>query len=304
MKPFFTIRVLVALLVTLVFWASAFAGIRVGLQGYPPAHLAIVRFATASIVLAIYAAISHFRLPQPKDLPGIALASLLGITFYNVALNYGETKVPAGTASLLIASTPIWTVLIASIALKEKVRAAGWIGVLVSFTGAGIIALSEGHGVHFSKHALFILAAALCSALYIVMQKHYLASYSALEFTSYTIWIGTVLMLPLAGGIVHSVATAPLRSTLAGLFLGIFPAAIAYVAWAYVLSHASASRTVSLLYLIPVVAILIAWLWLREIPEPLSLLGGALALAGVMVVNLVGRKPALPAKVATAKAGA
>ena len=289
MKPFFTTRVLLALLVTVVFWASAFAGIRVGLQGYPPAHLAIVRFVTASFVLAIYAKLSHFRMPQGKDLPGIALASLLGITFYNVALNYGETKVPAGTASLLIASTPIWTVLFASIALKEKVRLAGWIGILLSFTGAGIIALSEGHGVHFSKHALVIMAASLCSALYIVMQKHYLGRYSALEFTAYTIWVGTLLMLPLGGGILHSVAAAPLRSTLAAVFLGVFPAAMSYVAWAYVLSHAPASRTVSLLYLIPVMAILIAWIWLREMPEPLSLLGGAFALAGVVVVNLMGR---------------
>ena len=300
MKQFFTIRVSLALLVSLVFWASAFAGIRVGLQGYPPAHLAILRFATASVVLAIYAAISHFRLPEVKDLPGIAVASLVGITFYNIALNYGETTVPAGTASLLIASTPIWTVLIASIALKEKVRPSGWIGILLSFTGAGIIALNEGHGVHLSKHALIIMAAALCSALYIVMQKHYLASYSALEFTAYTIWIGTALMLPLAGGFVHSLAAAPLHSTMAGLFLGVFPAAMAYVAWAYVLSHAPASRTVSLLYLIPVIAILIAWIWLGELPEPLSLLGGALALAGVVVVNLLGRKPAVSAPKAAA----
>jgi drug/metabolite transporter (DMT)-like permease len=237
-------------------------------------------------------------LPQRRDLPGIAVASFLGITFYNIALNYGETKVPAGTASLLIASTPIWTALFASLALKERLRAWGWVGILLSFIGAGVIALSEGHGVHFSKYALVIMAAACCSAIYIVLQKHYLGRYSALEFTAYSIWIGTLLMLPFTPGMFHSLATAPLPSTLAVVYLGIFPAAMAYLGWGYVLSHAPASRTVSLLYLIPVFAIFIAWIWLGEIPEPLSLLGGALALAGVLVVNLMGRSTPTPAKIA------
>jgi len=146
-----------------VFWASAFAGIRVGLQGYPPAHLAILRFVIASVVLAIYAALSHFRIPQRRDLPE-SRWRFLGITFYNIALNYGETKVPAGTASLLIASTPIWTALFASLALKD-VCGFGLGRGLSQFHRRRIIALSEGHGVHFSKHALIIMAASCCSAI-------------------------------------------------------------------------------------------------------------------------------------------
>ena len=136
------------------------------------------------------------------------------------------------------------------------------------------------------------------SGLYMVLQKHFLSRYSALEFTAYSIWAGTVLMLPFSRGIFHGIAVAPLHATLAVLYLGIFPAALAYVAWAYVLSHAPASKTASLLYLIPVLAILIAWVWLAEIPKPLSLLGGTLALAGVLVVNLLGRgkAPALHPK--------
>src|SRR5512147_1529248 len=97
--PRFTTRTLVALVVALVLWASAFAGIRAGLRAYPPAHLAILRFLVASLVLVIYAAVVHFRRPQLRDLPGLAVTGVIGITFYNLALNYGETRVTAGAAS-------------------------------------------------------------------------------------------------------------------------------------------------------------------------------------------------------------
>jgi drug/metabolite transporter (DMT)-like permease len=289
MKSHIPIRTWLALSATLFLWASAFAGIRVGLKSYSPAHLALLRFLVASLVLAIYASRAHFRRPRWQDVPYFVLTGVFGISFYNLALNYGEVSVSAGVASLLISSAPIWIALMSTVMLDERLSVWGWGGVFISFAGVAMIAVGEGGGLHFSPRALLLAAAALSSAIYIVMQKQLLQTYSALEVTTYSIWFGTLLLLPFGGGLFRSIRTAPIGSTLAIVYLGIFPAAIAFTAWAYVISHGPVNRMSSFLYLVPVLAIVIAWVWLGDVPRMMSLLGGVIALAGVGIVNVWGR---------------
>ena len=95
--------IIMAIITTLIFWASAFAGIRVGLKAYSPENLVLFRFLTASLVLLVYAIITRMPLPERKDLPAIFFLGFIGITIYHLALTFGELKVTAGSASLLIA---------------------------------------------------------------------------------------------------------------------------------------------------------------------------------------------------------
>ncbi len=88
-------RVLAALGITVFFWASAFAGIRVGLESYSPGHVALLRFLVASAALALYAVARRMRLPELRDLPAVVLSGFLAFTVYHVALNYGESTVSA-----------------------------------------------------------------------------------------------------------------------------------------------------------------------------------------------------------------
>ncbi|MFO8034686.1 MAG: DMT family transporter [Candidatus Bipolaricaulota bacterium] len=285
-------RTSMAVAVMLLLWASAFAAIRSALSAFPPGELALLRFLVASATLGAVNAIRRAPLPRRQDLPMIMLLGFLGITVYHVALNYGEVIVTAGAASLLISSAPVFTALLAVVALGERLGLRGWAGIIISFAGVALITLGEGEAFRLEPRALVILLAAISASVYSVLQKKAILRYPPLAFTSYVIWAGTIPMLAFLPGLLPTVRAAPWDALAAVLYLGVFPGAIAYVLWVYGLNKLPASRLSSFLYLNPVFAIGIAWLWLGEIPTWLTLVGGAVAVSGVVLANARRRQRA------------
>src|SRR5205823_8356508 len=144
-------------------------------------------------------------LPQKRDLPRLALLAFIGFTGYHLFLNLGESDptVTAGTASLIIASTPAFIAAMSILLLRERIRGAQAAGILLAFAGLGLMIFFAQPESEFrfqaSGGALAVIPSAVLSALYAVFGKRSLGRYPPLTFVTWTLVIGTVLLLPLVG---------------------------------------------------------------------------------------------------------
>ena len=277
-------------------WGSAFAGIRVGLEAYTPGQVALLRFLAASLVLVALSFRGGIPRPRTRDLPAFFGLGFLGIAFYNVVLGLAQRHIPSGQASFLVATAPVWMALVASALFAERLRWAGWAGIGISVLGISLIAFAPGGGFPLDPYALVALLAALAQGMFFLGQKPLLHRYRPREVATLALWAGTLLLLPFLPGLPGAILRAPLRVTAAVVYLGVFPGALGYVTWSYGLSKLPAPIVGSFLYLVPPVALLVAWLWLGEVPRPAALAGGGIVLAGVVLVSKFGREaPRSPA---------
>ncbi len=281
-------------LLTVLIWGSTFAANSVSLRGgFSAGHLILYRFIIASIIFGILALIPsmNIRLPKKEDLLKITLLGFIGISGYHICATFGQLTVSAGTAGMLIGSGPIFTTIFAIFILKERLSSAGWVGLGFGFVGIVLIALGSGNTSFGIAPGVFLtIAAAIATSIFFVYQKPFFKKYSAIELTAYCTWAGTIPFLIFAPGLMQDLQTASVEANITAIFIGIFPTAFAYLTWAMALSLANASSVSSILYLEPVIAIIVAWIWLNELPTMISIIGGMIAISGVLIVNFFGKR--------------
>ncbi|MEV7522693.1 DMT family transporter [Streptomyces sp. NPDC091371] len=283
-------RALAAAAVTVVLWASAFVSIRAAAAHYHPGALALGRLLTASAALAVVLLVKRVPPPPRQAWPGILASGVLWFGLYMVALNWGEQGVDAGTAAMIVNIGPIVIALLGGWLLREGFPPMLLAGMGVSFAGAVVVGLSTSDGGSSSvTGVLLCLLAALTYGAGVVAQKPALQYATPIQVTTYGCFVGTAVTLPFAWQLLTQVTEAPLTATLNMVYLGLFPTALAFTTWTYALSRTTAGKMGATTYAVPAVVVLIAWIALDEIPGRLTLLGGAICLAGVAVSR---RRPA------------
>ncbi|WP_375431524.1 DMT family transporter [uncultured Friedmanniella sp.] len=294
-------RLLVAVGITVLAWASAFVVIRYVGPHFSPGSLTLGRLLVGSVVLTLsMVGRRRVRLGRREW----ALVALIGVAWfgvYNLALNAGERHVDAGTAAMLIQVAPILIGALAGLVLAEGFPPMLVIGGLVAFAGTLVIGVASGAfgsatstGDADVAGVLLVLLSAVVYSVAMVAQKVVLRRVPGLQVTWLACLVGTVVTLPFAGQLLHEVAAAPTRSVLGVVYLGVVPTALAFSTWAFALSRTTAGQLGVTTYAVPPIAITLGWLLLGEVPALLAMLGGVLSLVGVAIARRPSRPVALP----------
>ncbi|MFB9840564.1 DMT family transporter, partial [Actinoallomurus acaciae] len=292
----------IAILVTVVLWASAFVAIRRVGRDLSAGELSLGRLLVGRAVLGALILNRQARggpaaagWPARSAWPRLVTCGVLWFGLYNVALNSGERHVDAGTAAMLVNIGPILVAVLAGVALGEGFSRALAGGLLVSFAGVVVIGLSGSPGGSADAWgSLLCVVAAVAYAISVVAQKPLLRDASALHVTWLACTIGAVVCLPYAPGLVSALATAHARTVLLVVYLGAMPTALAFTTWAYALARSSAGRLGTTTYLVPPITIVLGWALLGEVPALSAFGGGVLCLAGVALARRTREPAAAP----------
>jgi len=276
--------VIAAVVVTIVAWASAFIAIRYDGRHFGPGELALGRLLVGGVVLGVAILARRVLARRDRMPPRSQWLGWFGV--YNVALNAAERHLDAGVSALLVNVSPIFIAVLAGVFLKEGFPRLLFAGCVISFAGVAIIGLAGAkHHVDAGWGVALCLIAAVGYAGGLVAEKPVLQHASPLVVTWIACTVGAVCCLPWAPGLIDELGHATTSQALWIAYLGAFPTATGFLAWAFALSHTDAGRLAPFTYLVPPLALLLGWPILSETPPLLAIPGGILCIAGVAIAR-------------------
>lgn len=286
------------LLLLALIWGVNFSVIKTALAELDPLAFNALRFPLASLVLLILLRIrGPLPLPHRHDLLRVALLAALGHVVYQLFFIYGIDGTLAGNASLILATVPVWTTVFSTARRHERPDALVWSGVVGTFLGMVLVVLGGRASLRLGGGTLvgdlLTLGAAVLWSAYTVGSRDLVVKYGSLPMTAWTLWLGTL-------GIVVVGVPAVSRTTFsevsplgwAGVaYAGALGIALAYLLWYRGVQRLGNSRTAVYSNLVPVVALVVAWLWLGEVPTGLQIGGAALILSSLTLTRVGRRRP-------------
>jgi drug/metabolite transporter (DMT)-like permease len=272
-------------LATIFCWSLAFVFTRMTLSYFSAASLGFLRYLVASAALIVIAVIKKIKPPKPADWPLFLVSGFFGFFLYMIAFNKGLSSVPAATASVVNATVPVVTALIAGVVYREKVRGFQWVAVVIELIGIAVLTVMSG-GLTQSGGLVWLFLAALSLSTYNILQRKLTKKYTAMQASTYSIFAGTLMLAFFSPTAFRELAAAPAAQYIYVALLGVFPSAIAYVSWSVAFSKAERTSQVSnftvlTLFFTSLLGILI----LGETPNAATLVGGGITLAGVLLFN-------------------
>ncbi len=278
-------KVWTALITVYVIWGSTYLGIAIAGETIAPLFAASTRFITAGALMVGIVLLRRGTLRVSRR----ALASCIVIGALlpgaNAVLFFAERDVPTGLASLIIATVPLWVVVL-RLAARERLGRPALIGVGVGFAGVAVLAHPSG-GATTLGIALCLLSALMWSTG-TVLSSWLTMPADPFAATAYEMLAGGLLMLPIAVFTVHGFS--PSRASILGwLYLVTFGSIVGYTAYVWLLANAPLSLVSTYAYVNPVVAILLGVLFRGEDVTWRLLIGAATVVAAVALV--VRREP-------------
>ena len=272
-------------IITIIFWALAFVFTRLGLQYFDVYSLSFLRYLVASITLLVIICFIKINRPKKEDLFSFILSGALGFFLYVILFNKGTALVSAATSSIIIATVPVFTALLATFFYKEKLKIYQWIAIGIEFMGILVLTLMNG-SFSINEGVLWLLIAALCLASYNILQRKLTKTYSALQASTYSIFFATIMLCIFLPGSINKAIHAPLIQILYVLILGVFSSAIAYIAWAKAISLAEKTTYVSnYMFVTLFLTTILGFIMINEIPDKATILGGIIILSGLFIFN-------------------